>query len=332
MTRLTIAVLDHHVRGYPRDCLRPLIASAPEGTEFLLISDNVVTLGNCRGNRIGAQQCAHKSAHNADLPPIRSISVTGDRATAKNIAIREAKGQYLLMVSSDVIAQEQALPALLTSIEQMPASIISAQLLQENGMRRRTVFHWPSLWREVNLLASLRHFYAQIRKGVLPPTGDALPVPAFHSEFMIAGIETFRQIGPFQEGHRFGCEDVEWCHRARQAGIPRLVLPEARVFKLPPQVSGALPVDVRVGIDAAVWRLAGSVHAQPHAAAFRSIRRMKSLLKCLTAFAIYHLSGRRSEFLDLSARAHAKIAFMRSHNFSSIPPDAESHVRWEMLI
>jgi GT2 family glycosyltransferase len=313
---LTVAVLHRHVRGYPADCLRPIISSAPAGTEFLLLCGSDFDEATLAG----------------EMPFLRVLRVEGGRASAKNAAVREAKERYLLLASSDTVAQDMAVPELLRFLDGAPDVIVSAQLLQENGMRRRTAYEFPAISRELNVRAGMRHFYARVRKGVLPPSGLAVAAPAFHATFLMASLETFRKLGPFQEGHRFACEDLEWCHRAKERGVERFVLPKARVLKMPPQLSGPLSPAERVALEAAIWRLMERLDGPGRAACFRGVRRLKSLIKWGGAFGLHHLTGRRSAFLKAAADSHWRTIWMRySSEAAELPEDAESRFRWEML-
>jgi GT2 family glycosyltransferase len=313
---LTAAVVHRHVRGYPRDSLRFILPRAPAGSEFLLLC----------GPEFREERLLE------EMPSVRLVRVEGDRAAAKNVAVREARGRRLLLTTSEIFARPEAVPRLMGFLEKRPEAVVSAQLLQENGMRRRTGYALPSVSRELNLMAGLRHFHERVRKGVPPPSGEAVSVPATHAAFLMGATETFRRVGPFREGERFACEDLEWCRRAAGLGVPRLVLPEARAFKMAPQLSGPLPPEVRVGLEAAVWRLVRSTGGRARAAAFRAVRRGESLLKWGGASFLYYATGRRAPFLAAAASAHAGILRLRSADRApSLPADVESLVRWEML-
>lgn len=312
---LSIAVIHCRLHGYPVDCLRSLTASAPFGCEFLLVC--------------GAD--LPTEALTKELPALRVLRTRGDRAEAKNLAVREAHGEAVLLTTSDTIAQPGAVPVLLASLENSAGRelVLSAQILQENGMRRRTVFAIPSPRRELDPRIAARHLYARIRKGVPPPVGRPYPAPALHATFLMARRATFNRVGAFREGFRFACEDLNWCGRATRLGAQLFIHPEARVFKLAPQLSGPLPPEIRVALESEIWRLAASLGG---GGALRTIRRCKSLIKWLGSVAAHNLLGRRSRFLANAGEAHRRIALMRLRNAPmDLSDDVESTSRWEMV-
>ena len=76
---LTIAVINHQLRGYPLECLESIGAGAPRpDTEVLLID------GAAANSAAGVAE---------KFPAVRVIPLShGDRATAKNFALAEARG------------------------------------------------------------------------------------------------------------------------------------------------------------------------------------------------------------------------------------------------
>jgi hypothetical protein len=159
-------------------------------------------------------------------------------------------------------------------------------------------------------------------------------VPAVRAAFLMASGELLRSVGPFTEGYRFGYEDVEWCWRARKAGVAICVVPRAHAFRLPPQLWGMLDPPARAGIESSLQRLVESTRGRTYAGAFRRVRRLKSLACWFGAASLNALLCGRSEFFANEAACRAALCRLRPHEGSAalLPPDIESRVRWEMSV
>ena len=176
---LTIAIIHHHLRGYPQECIESL-APLPAGTELLLVQTDSA-----------APVCAQARV----IPVPRDSS----RAAAKNLAVAGARGEYLLLAASEAVACPGTVERLRELVGEAGAPVVaSAQLLQENGMPRRTGFALPSIARELNFFGWLwrqRRFAVRSRKP--PVAGPVRRAEALHATFLMARRETFRAVGEF---------------------------------------------------------------------------------------------------------------------------------------
>jgi len=311
--RLTVAVIHCQVRGYPADCLKSLGADrSTPGIEFLLLHGG--------GDPIGAA-----------FPEVRRIEMdAGDRAVARNRAVAEAQGEFVLLVSSDTTASREAVERLLAFVaSQQERTAASAQLLLENGMRRRTDFRAPSLWTELNPFPGLRRALASVvRDTRLPLQGPPRRAKALHATFLLARRTTLGDIGAFAEGYRFAFEDIEWCRRLRRCGGRLFIVPEARAFKLAPQQRGGLSPSARVTLERAMRRCVQRTHGRIHTAVYGMIRRMKHLALWPVAAALDVMCGGA----EPSIRRAAAVEWALLTDWGpppQLPADAESHVRWE---
>ena len=316
----TIVVIHHQLQGYPEDCLASLgaVGAMPE-TEFLLVTGSHLEPSSDLLTR---------------FPNVRILYLErGDRAAAKNLALAEARGEFVLLATADTIARDGAIEQLreFTRARSKPA-IVSAHLLSENGMRRRTRYAFPSLMREANPFAWIWRWRNRLwRKGRPPRPGGVMPAPALHASFIMARREVFEQVGRFTSGYRFAHEDIEWCWRARGKGIPRYVLPNAHAFRMPPQLYGELPPAVRVAMYQSLSRLVAATHSASYAVAYRCLTKAKSLCKWMIAGLLNWTICGNSILLANEAEAHSKIWRLAKDatSYTGLSTDIESHVRWE---
>ena len=313
--RVTVAVIHHQLAGYAEDCLQSLGADKAGGeTEFLLVHGKTGTNLTER------------------LPQVREIRVVrGGRATAKNLAVKEARGEFLVLATADTLARPDAVEALRQFLASRDDdAVVSAQLLTENGRRRRADFPYPSLWCALDVIRWTRSRWSLLyRNRLMPLLGEAHRARSLHATFLMARRELFVQVGPFSEGYRFACEDLEWCHRARERGIGLFVLPRAHVFKLAPQRWGMLSPAVRLLMEQSFRRLVAETRSRGYAASYRLARSVN----CLAAWALLApanlLVGGSSPFIR---NEEAVMRALLGLNRRTEPPDddVESHVRWEV--
>lgn len=320
MPLLTVAVIHHQWRGYPARAVASV--DLPEGiaVEFLLVTGE-------------ADWMARGPTVEIDGRTVRVVPVTeGDRAAAKNAALREARGEFVLLMSSEMVAAPGAVVALLEFLRGSGANrVAGAQMLNENGFMRRTAFAFPSLARELDPLGWVwrrRHQFVRSR----PPEPHApWRVAAERTQFLMARRETFLRVGDFASGYRFSVDDLEWCARARAAGVERWIVPDARAHNLAPQLHGEVPADHRVAMELSLVRLAGAMRGPAYGVAYRSVRRGKTLLKWWASDLWSRLLPVHSNLMASSATVHRALWRMPA-DLPPPPPDAESQSRWEASI
>ena len=313
---LTIAIIHHGIRGYPQECIESL-APLPAGTELLLVQ---------------ADSAAPIRAQARVIPVARDAS----RAAAKNLAVAEARGEYLLLAASDTLAGPGTVERLRKFVGEAGAPVVaSAQLLQENGMPRRTGFALPAIARELDFFGWLwRQRHYAVRSSKPPAVGPVRRVEALHAAFLMARRETFRSVGEFAEGYRFAFEDLEWSWRAGRKGVALCFCPDAPAYKLAPQLKGALSPALGLALEASQWRCVRAARSAAYARSFRAVRASKSLAIWLAAAALNRLFGGASEFLSNEAAVRRAIWKMRPDATpgAELPPDIESRVRWEAFL
>lgn len=313
---LTIAIIHHGLRGYPQECIESL-APLPAGTELLLVQTDSA-----------APVCAQARV----IPVPRDSS----RAAAKNLAVAGARGEYLLLAASEAVACPGTVERLRELVGEAGAPVVaSAQLLQENGMPRRTGFALPSIARELNFFGWLwrqRRFAVRSRKP--PVAGPVRRAEALHATFLMARRETFRAVGEFAEGYRFAFEDLEWSWRAGRKGVTLCFCPDAPAYKLAPQLKGALSPELSLALEASQLRCVRATRGVAYARAFRAARASKSLAFWLGAAALDWLLRGASELLANQAAVHRAVWEMRADAKpgAELPADVESCVRWETFM
>lgn len=155
-------------------------------------------------------------------------------AAGNNLALREARGDTILLLNPDTVVTEGAILRLWQVLTAQPdIGIAGAQLLNADGSLQMSTGVFPSLWSELPLinrrLRPVRRTFA-----VNTPTGET----TVHAVDWVSGAalmikrEVVEAIGPLDEDFWLYTEETDWCYRARAAGWDVVVVPDARIYHL----------------------------------------------------------------------------------------------------
>lgn len=147
-------------------------------------------------------------------------------AGGMNAGIREARGDYLLLLNSDVELLPGSLDMMLGYMRANPHVGLAAPLLvDERGNASRSLLVQPTVWRA--LLPMLgKYRYKQWRKRI---ADEPLDVEATEGAAVLVSRKAIDKVGPFDEEFFFYHEIVDWCMRIRDAGFRVVLVPGARM-------------------------------------------------------------------------------------------------------
>lgn len=173
-------------------------------------------------------------------------------ARANNIALKRARGDYVLLLNPDCIVRPNTLPCLLEVIANHPHAGMAGCLIRnpdgtEQAGCRRTV---PTPWRAfVRVFHLNKIFPRHLRfRGFLllnqPLPRKPVEVEAISGAFMLLRREAVEQVGWLDESYFLHCEDLDWCMRFRQAGWKIVFVPEVDVVHYKGMCSKDRPIQV----------------------------------------------------------------------------------------
>lgn len=175
------------------------------------------------------------------FPQARTYSAPTRQGFAKNynLGLRQARGQYVLILNNDTLLQPAALDILLLALQRnADYGMVGPQLQSPDG-QLQTVCARPLLTPSSYVLTLLlfdlglptgRWLDAYRRRRLArQPSG---PVPCLSGACLLLSRTTLERIGLLDEGYEFYFEDVEWCQRVHQFGLKTAYVAEARVTHL----------------------------------------------------------------------------------------------------
>jgi GT2 family glycosyltransferase len=238
--RLAVAIVNRNTRDLLRDCL----ATVPAHVTAVVI-DNASTDGS-------AAMVATEFPH---VHLIASARNPGYGA-ASNEAIRACAEPYVLLLNSDTLIHEGAVPALAAYLDAHPeVGVAGPRLLNHDGSLHPSCFPFPGTlgWLvENDPVSPLVGLVPPLRRRTLryAPPERSTAVPWVHGSALAVRRTAFEAVGGFDESFFMYFEEVDLCRRLAAAGWEIHFVHPARVTHL----GGASTRQVRTEMAVAHFR------------------------------------------------------------------------------
>jgi GT2 family glycosyltransferase len=182
-------------------------------------------------------------------------------ARANNLAARQAKGEFLLLLNSDARLKPEALSTAVHWMRQHPdCGICGAQLLNADGSRQNSIANFPSLATELLNKSLLRLLFPRRFPGKEHLLAEPAPVETVIGAFMLVRGSLWRQLGGLDERFFFFLEETDFCLQARQSGWTVFHLPQVQVW----HGQGKTAKQVAAGARIEYWRSRYAYFAKNH--------------------------------------------------------------------
>ncbi len=215
---LSIIIVSFNTKELLRRCLESIKKLKTENWKLETI---VVDNGSTDGS-VEAMEARYK-----DIKILRNEENLGF-AKANNQGIKTAEGEFILLLNPDTEVKPDVLEELIKFVQNHPkAGVVGARLLNPDGSIQPSVYHFPTIWR------AIREFWLG-RKGeydkYAPLEKKTIEVEAVTGAAMLISRATIEKIGILDERYFMYFEDLDFCRRAREAGLKIYYLPSAEVI------------------------------------------------------------------------------------------------------
>lgn len=221
------------------DCLARLRAAT--GIAQIRVVDN--------GSTDGTMDIVQR--HAANDPRLRFVANPDNPgfAVACNQGARDSDAAWLAFVNPDCLLEADALARLRAHAQAAGACLLSADLVDEEGVRDGAARR-----RDPDFGAMLGSRSARALDVERDATRALQPVDAVSGALMLMPRGLFAHIGGFDEGYRLHAEDLDLCRRAREAGAVVAVANDVRVVHVRGVSSRSRPVFVEWHKHRGLWR------------------------------------------------------------------------------
>lgn len=237
---LSVIIVNWNTKDLLVNCLQSLVDSLTTTSREIYVVDN----GSTDGSQSAVKSCF------SEVKLIENGRNLGF-ARANNMALREAKGRFLLLLNSDTIVPRGAIEGLMQTMESDPfIGIGGLQLLNEDGSLQNSIYSFPSLVTELTNKSLLRRLFPAKYPGKEQNISKPVQVDGIIGSCMLVRREAMEQVGLLDEDYFFFFEETDWCLRMRKAGWKVVFDPAYSIWHL--QGRSASTVNVRARIE--YWR------------------------------------------------------------------------------
>ncbi len=220
---LSVIIVNWNVRDLLRECLRSIQAGGGDLSLEIIVVDSASSDDSVAMVR-------------SEFPSVRLIPCTENVGFPRgnNIGLREARGDYLLLLNPDTVVVDNALAVLVSYLQANPdVGAVGPQLLNPDGSVQSSRRRFPtaatgffeSTWLEGLAPGVLRRYYALD----LPDDATA-DVDWLTGACIMVPRSTYEVVGGMDEGYFMYSEELDWCRRIKESGRRVVYYPAAQVI------------------------------------------------------------------------------------------------------
>lgn len=146
-------------------------------------------------------------------------------AKAVNQGLKQAKGDYLLLLNSDIIVKPDSINKLIEFTEKhSEAGVVSGKLLNPDNSFQGSCFYLPTL------LKVMKEFWLKgpsVLSKYVPLGKNPVEVEAVAGAVFLIPRKVLQKVGFFDERYFMYFEDLDYCRRVQRNGFRVYYLPEA---------------------------------------------------------------------------------------------------------
>ncbi len=238
--KLTIIIVNYNVKEFLEQSIISIKKSCKDIDYELFVVDNASSDGS-------VELIKRK------FPGIKLIANTENKgfAAANNQAMRQAQGEYILLINPDTIVQEDTVPVVLNFFKDHPGcGMVGCKILNPDGSlqlpcRRSFPTPWVAFTKITGLskLFPRTRFFGRYNLTYLDPD-ETYEVEAISGSFMFFRRQVIDRMGYLDESFFMYGEDLDWCFRIREAGWKIFYLPETKIIHFKGESSKKSQIDL----------------------------------------------------------------------------------------
>ena len=201
--KVSVVIVSYNSEDFIEKCLSSLRAS--EVDSEIIVIDNASTDGTFK----------ILEKFSKDIKIIRSSENLGF-AKANNLAVREARGEYLFFLNPDTEIEEPFFDELMKFYKNTSdCGIVAPKLVMANGQVQPSVRKLPTIFGAFKeYILGMKNEYSQY----VPNGNEPLEVEMVYGAAMLIKRDLFEKLGGFNEKYFLYYEDADLCKRVKDFG------------------------------------------------------------------------------------------------------------------
>ncbi len=224
--RISVIIVNYNVKEYLEQALLSLQRALRDIPHEIFVVDNASVDGSV----------AHIRARFRKVIILENGENVGF-GRANNMALAQARGEFVVLINPDTVVQEDTFEKLLAFFAETPAAgAATCKIINPDGSfsvdcRHNIPTPLDALWKVLGLgrLFPRSRIFARYNLTYLDPD-QTYPVPAISGSFMMIRKSLLDKIGGFDEQFFMYCEDIDLCHRINQNGAKIYYVPTTQII------------------------------------------------------------------------------------------------------
>ena len=226
---LTIVIINWNTKEDLLSCLSSIWEELGGVEKEVFVVDN--------GSKDGSAEAVRKEH---PLTKVLENETNLGFAKAVNLALRQMKGRYALLLNPDTRLKKESTERLISFMDDHPmVGVAGAQLLNPDGSKQNSIANFPTLATELLNKSLLRWFFPEKFPGKERDYAEPIEVDSVIGACMMVRQETLKQVGLLDEDYFLFLEETDWCYRIREAGWKIYHVPQAEIIHFQGKSAGA---------------------------------------------------------------------------------------------
>lgn len=241
---VSVIVVSYNTRELTLDCLRSVYQQTRAVDFEILVVDNASADGS-----------PEAVAHEFPAVHLHALDRNLGFAAANNIALRAARGRYLLLLNPDTLILDGALERMVRFMDaDQSIGAAGCQVLQDAETIQQTCFRFPSCLNLFLAFSGLQRAFPHSRwlaRGVMGDWDRRSPrdVDVISGMFLMIRRAALVAVGLLDQRFFVYAEEADWCRRAADRGWRRVFTPSARILHRDGGGASALPTGARMYVQ-----------------------------------------------------------------------------------
>ncbi|MDI6766945.1 MAG: glycosyltransferase [Bacteroidota bacterium] len=212
--KFSVIIINYNVRAFLENCLLSVHRACESIQSEIIVVDNASDDGS-------AEMVKQKFPHVKLIVNENNIGF----AAANNQALKEAKGEYILLLNPDTILQEDTIRVMVNFFNKSPdVGLAGCKILNPDGTlqlacRRSFPTPWIAFTKitGLNVVFPKSKIFGKYNLAYLSPD-ETYEVDAVSGSFMFVRRDVYGQVGGLDEQFFMYGEDLDWCFRIKNHG------------------------------------------------------------------------------------------------------------------